>query len=148
MRKRALPCVMRPHSLLPSSLYLDHSHCLVLAPATLAALPSTRAIPDRDVFHVAHPIRSIVSRLRPQRSTATSRLYQPCRSSHFLRSIHVNGLFLSRSACPLRMAHLHSDMERFDVHVASKSARSSSKAQISSAFWNQVRRGEGVRSFH
>jgi hypothetical protein len=31
----------------------------VLAPATLAALPSTRAIPDRDVFYVAHPIRSI-----------------------------------------------------------------------------------------
>src|SRR5206468_5994602 len=25
----------------------------------LAALPSTRAIPDRDVFYVAHPIRSI-----------------------------------------------------------------------------------------
>src|SRR5260370_35260924 len=42
-----------PFSLLPSSLYLDHSHCLVLAPATLAALPSTRAIPDRDVFYVA-----------------------------------------------------------------------------------------------
>jgi hypothetical protein len=35
------------HSLLPSSLYLDHSHCLVLAPATLAALPSTRAIETR-----------------------------------------------------------------------------------------------------
>ena len=33
--------------------YLDHSHCLVLAPATLAALPSARAIPDRDVFYVA-----------------------------------------------------------------------------------------------
>jgi hypothetical protein len=31
----------------------------VLAPATLAALPSTRAIPDRDVFYVAHPVRSI-----------------------------------------------------------------------------------------
>jgi hypothetical protein len=45
--------------MLPSQLYLDHSHCLVLAPATLAALPSTRAIPDRDVFYVAHPIRSI-----------------------------------------------------------------------------------------
>jgi hypothetical protein len=28
----------------------------VLAPATLAALPSTRAIPDRDVFYVARPI--------------------------------------------------------------------------------------------
>jgi hypothetical protein len=72
------------HSLLPSSLYLDHSHCPVLAPATLAALPSTRAIetrslptslaathrgfafyvafpessiPDRDVFYVADPIQ-------------------------------------------------------------------------------------------
>src|SRR5882724_10585093 len=47
-------------SLLPSSLCLDHSHCLVLAPATLAALPSTRAIPDRDVFYVARPARSIL----------------------------------------------------------------------------------------
>jgi hypothetical protein len=50
-------------SLLPSQLYLDHSHCLVLAPATLAALPSTRAIPDRDVFYVTHPVRSIPERL-------------------------------------------------------------------------------------
>ena len=33
----------------------------MLAPATLAALPSTRAIPDRDVFYVAHPIRSILN---------------------------------------------------------------------------------------
>ena len=49
-------------SLLPSSLYLDHSHCPVLAPATLAALPSTRAIPNRDVFYVADPISSIASR--------------------------------------------------------------------------------------
>jgi hypothetical protein len=31
----------------------------VLAPATLAALPSTRAIPDRDVCYIAHPVRSI-----------------------------------------------------------------------------------------
>ena len=31
----------------------------MLAPATLAAVPSTRAIPDRDVFYVAHPIRSV-----------------------------------------------------------------------------------------
>ena len=30
----------------------------VLAPATLAALPSTRAIPDRDVFYVARISRS------------------------------------------------------------------------------------------
>src|SRR5439155_9548720 len=34
-------------SLQPSQLYLDHSHCPVLAPATLAALPSTRAIETR-----------------------------------------------------------------------------------------------------
>jgi hypothetical protein len=47
----------RTRSLLPSQFYLDHSHCAVLAPATLAALPSTRAIPDRDVFYVAHPTR-------------------------------------------------------------------------------------------
>ena len=50
-----------PHLLVASlAVYVDHSHCLVLAPATLAALPSTRAIPDRDVFYVAHPIRSIL----------------------------------------------------------------------------------------
>jgi hypothetical protein len=47
------------YSLLPSSLYVDHSHRPVLAPATLAALPSTRAIPDRDVFYVADPVSSI-----------------------------------------------------------------------------------------
>ena len=29
----------------------------MLAPATLAALPSTRAIPDRAVFYVADPIQ-------------------------------------------------------------------------------------------
>ncbi len=52
---RSLPT----HSL-HSRFYVDHSHCAVLAPATLAALPSTRAIPDRDVFYVAHPARSIL----------------------------------------------------------------------------------------
>src|SRR5207237_1054765 len=43
----------------PSRLCLDHSHCPVLVPATLAALPSTRAIPIRDVFYVAFPKSSI-----------------------------------------------------------------------------------------
>jgi hypothetical protein len=33
----------------------------MLAPATRAALPSTRAIPDRDVFYVAFPKSSIRS---------------------------------------------------------------------------------------
>ena len=46
-------------SLLPSLLYLDHSHYLVLAPATLAALPSTRAISQTRVFYVADPVSSI-----------------------------------------------------------------------------------------
>ena len=50
------------HHLCPRGLDCDLSHCLVLAPATLAALPSTRAIPHRDVFYVAHPIRSIQRR--------------------------------------------------------------------------------------
>jgi hypothetical protein len=55
LKTRSLPA----RSLLPSSFYLDHSHCPVLAPATLAALPSTRAIPARDVFYVADPISSV-----------------------------------------------------------------------------------------
>jgi len=38
----------------------------------LAALPSTRAIPDRGVFYVADPISSMVAPLFPQRSPATS----------------------------------------------------------------------------
>jgi hypothetical protein len=47
---------MLTHSLpLISTFRFAHDHSLrpVLAPATLAALPSTRAIPDRDVFYVA-----------------------------------------------------------------------------------------------
>ena len=49
---RSLPALTRSY---PRRFYVDHSHCLGLAPATLAALPSTHAIPDRDVFHVALP---------------------------------------------------------------------------------------------
>ncbi len=56
---RSLPMLSRR-----GDLYVDHSHCPVLAPATLAALPSTRAIPDRDVFYVAHPFHSIVEALQ------------------------------------------------------------------------------------
>src|SRR5436853_7399430 len=33
----------------PRHFYVDHSHCLVLAPATLAALPPTRAIETRSL---------------------------------------------------------------------------------------------------
>jgi hypothetical protein len=39
--------------------YVDHSHFLVLAPATLAALPSTRAIPQARVFYLGNPFSSV-----------------------------------------------------------------------------------------
>src|SRR6266700_7819629 len=40
----------RLRSLAPTLVaYVDHSHCFVLAPATLAALPSTRAIETRSL---------------------------------------------------------------------------------------------------
>src|SRR5437899_11894316 len=45
----------------PPRLCLDHSHGPKLAPATIAALSSTHAIPNRDVFYVAFPKRSIPS---------------------------------------------------------------------------------------
>ena len=49
---RSLPTLAHCY---PRQLYLDHPHYPVFAPATLAAFPSTRAIPDRDVFYVADP---------------------------------------------------------------------------------------------
>jgi hypothetical protein len=58
----SLPALARCY---PHSFYVDHSHCLVLAPATLAALPSTRAIPYRNMFYVAHPIHSILNSSAP-----------------------------------------------------------------------------------
>jgi hypothetical protein len=64
-------CRSRPrdsvHTLLTSSLYLP---CL-----------ARRSLGEGGALI---PNRSIVSRLRPQRSPATSRLYRPCRSSHSL----------------------------------------------------------------
>jgi hypothetical protein len=52
----------------------------VLAPATLAALLSTRAIPDRDVFYVAHPIRFICCGHRCLSRTVRQSLSRPGRS--------------------------------------------------------------------
>jgi len=58
-----------PFSLLPSSLCLDHSHCLVLAPATVAALPSTRAIETRSLpFHSPLPIAALPSMSLPPKA--------------------------------------------------------------------------------
>ena len=53
----------------------------VLAPATLAALPSTRAIPNRDVFCVAFPINSI------QFSRLTLRKFSRAGSRHYSESL-------------------------------------------------------------
>src|SRR6266542_2849861 len=70
----------------------DHSHCPVLAPATLAALPSTRAIETRLLpsslaathrgfaFYVAFPKRSIPSLATCSMSLDSRRL--PSRARH------------------------------------------------------------------
>jgi len=50
----------------------------VLAPATLAALPSTRAIPDRDVFYVADPVSSIRGSAVPARARVANRWAFSC----------------------------------------------------------------------
>jgi hypothetical protein len=85
-------CRSRPrgsvHSLLPRQLYLDHSHCPVLAPATLAALPSTRArlklVPCP--AHSPLPIAALPSMsLSPNAPFPRSRRVL-CRSSHSLHS--------------------------------------------------------------
>jgi hypothetical protein len=60
----------------PRGFYVDHSHCLVLAPATLAALPSIRAIPDRGVFYVGNPFpRFVVNELRRASNEGTLRAF-------------------------------------------------------------------------
>ena len=59
-RFQDLKLIRSPRSLAPTLVTLPCSLALpVLAPATLAALPSTRAIPDRDVSYVARPTHSI-----------------------------------------------------------------------------------------
>jgi hypothetical protein len=86
-------------SLLPSQLYLDHSHCPVLAPATLAALPSTRAIPDRDVFYVAHASRSIETRSLPTLTRSYSRRFT-FYLAHPIRSILPLAFACARTNAP------------------------------------------------
>src|SRR6266480_7313554 len=65
------------------------------APLYLGCSRRARPLPRDLTGHVAHPIRSIVSRLLPPRSTATSRLNRPCRSSHSLHS-RTRNRFCSR----------------------------------------------------
>ena len=51
----------------------------MLAPATLAALPSTRAIPDRDVFYVAHPVAPFTFGLKASSVVVIDRRRRQCR---------------------------------------------------------------------
>jgi hypothetical protein len=53
---------------------------------SLTATPRSQLPVRLGPFYVAHPIRSIVSRQLPLRSTATLRRNRPCRSSHSLHS--------------------------------------------------------------
>ena len=76
LETRSLPALARCY---PRSFYVDHSHCLVLAPATLAALPSTRAIPDRDVFYVAHPVAPFTFGLKASSVVVIDRRRRQCR---------------------------------------------------------------------
>src|SRR3989440_3092676 len=79
-------------SLLPSQLYLDHSHCPVLAPGradlhSLAALPSTRTIETRLLpsFDSCAPAHLKLGRV-PASSPLPSRLCLLCRFSQKLHS--------------------------------------------------------------
>ena len=71
-----LKLVRYPRSLAPTlklgrrgDLYLDHSHRPVLAPATLAALPSTRAIETRSLPpHSPLPIAALPSMSLPPKA--------------------------------------------------------------------------------
>jgi hypothetical protein len=57
------------------------------SPLYLARPRLTRPLPRGVAGHVAHPVRSIVSRQLPLRSTAISRHNRPCRSSRLLHSL-------------------------------------------------------------
>ena len=76
----------------------------MLAPATLAALPSTRAIPDRDVFYVAHPIRSVVEDLQAAlvQLTRSLPLSRPHGFAHLCRGL----IRLRPQARPFGSPHL------------------------------------------
>ena len=69
---RSLPALAH---VLPPNFYVDHSHSRARA-SYLAALPSTRANPDRDVFYVADPISSIQLRVRLSSSSVRRVSYE------------------------------------------------------------------------
>src|SRR5438093_4342053 len=76
LETRSLPALARCH---PRSFTLITRTAPVLAPATLAALPFTRAIPDRDVFYVAHPVAPFTFGLKASSVVVTDRRRRQCR---------------------------------------------------------------------
>ena len=102
----------------------------MLAPATLAALQSTRAIPDRGVFYVADPISSIETRSLPTLTRSYPRRFT-FYVAHPIRSIQRFGFsaFQSNSSTshlsavalaemePLNSSTYLSACQRFGVSV-------------------------------
>ena len=107
-------------SLAPPRLCLDHSHCPVLAPATLVALPSTRAIPDRDVFYVADPISFIQFLAADTAATTVVQLMHRkrlimCEGSQQVR----NRLEAFSHSCARSLDNVGSDNLAWSVEIAS-----------------------------
>src|SRR5882724_3218912 len=116
---RSLPALTRSH---PRHFYLDHSHCPVLAPATLAALPSTRAIETRLLpsslaaihhgfaFYVAFPKRSIPSLATCSMLLIPSAPFAPSVFSAFSRARPIapaNALTLDKHSNELGPSLIH-----------------------------------------
>ena len=70
----------------------------MLAPATLAALQSTRAIPNRGVFYVADPISSIETRSFPNSARRYPRDFTFYVATHQLHSSLLPSLYFAASS--------------------------------------------------
>src|SRR5881392_4528568 len=79
-----LKLVRYPHALAPTLVTLPAMSLIALT----LSLPLSRPLGFAHLCRgfPARSVRSIVSRQLPPRSTVTSRLYRPCRSSHSLHS--------------------------------------------------------------
>ncbi len=84
----------------PPRLCLDHSHCPVLVPATLAAFPSTRRLPSATCSMSLSPNAPLKLARFPLSLVATSRLYLLCRFAQKLHSLSRDVFYV---ADPVRL---------------------------------------------
>ena len=82
---RSAPALLTASTLVAFTLITHTASCLRQLPSCVAVYPRDSR---RDVFYVAFPKRSIVSRSLPLVSTATSRLHRPCHASRALHSLN------------------------------------------------------------